>query len=107
MPWYAWGFFANVCFTVNEYIARRDASSSWLAVAPYALPLVIAGNAGVFYAWRDAPSLMTAWGSFFVGSVVLRLLSSHYAVGEPLTPTAWLGVLLIAAGATLVRLGTR
>jgi multidrug transporter EmrE-like cation transporter len=48
---------------------------------------------------------MWAWAVFTSGNIILRVLSSHFLVGETLTWKVGLGVILVLAGGQFVREG--
>lgn len=104
MPWYCWGILANVFIALIEYV-NRTGEYGYLGTLRYTAPLIFAAQMGLFYAWRDAPSMMLAWAAFTVGNTVIRLASVQWAVREPPTFAALAGVAVMVAGAFMVQLG--
>lgn len=106
MTWWLWGLVANLAIGVVEYVNRTGGYSSfWAALPVTAAPLVLA-QIGLFYCWKDAPSMMMGWAVFTLGNVVIRLLSVRFLVGETLSPLVLLGVVLIVLGGRVVSVGT-
>jgi hypothetical protein len=105
VPWYAWSVMANVAIGFIEYRNRTGGfenpgeafSANWF--------LIVISQTGLFYAWRDAPSFMFAWVVFTTGNIALRIISSHFFVGEKLSLTVAYGVALVLIGGQLVRDG--
>lgn len=103
-PWWLASLVANGFIFALERINRSGGFESFSAAIVYTGPLVIAAQWGLFYAWRDAPSLMAAWAFFTVGNLVLRIANS-YTIGEPLNLGTWVGLSLMVLGMMMVRTG--
>lgn len=105
VPWYVWSVLANVAIAVTEFLNRTGgyghAGQAFMRTAP----LIFVAQVGLFYAWRDAPSFMTAWATFTIGNIGLRVLSAHFMVGERLTLDVAFGITMIIMGGHLVRQG--
>ncbi len=105
VPWYAWSILANFSIAVTEYLNRTGgyahAGEAFLRTGP----LIFIAQIGLFYAWRDAPTFLTAWAFFTVGNIGLRVLSAQFLVGERLTLDVGFGIAMIIMGGHLVRNG--
>lgn len=105
VPWLVWSIAANFAIAVTEYMNRtggyENAGQAFLRTAP----LIFVAQVGLFYAWRDAPSFMTAWATFTIGNIGLRVLSAHFMVGEKMTLDVAFGIAMILMGGHLVRQG--
>ncbi len=105
IPWWSWSIVANLSIAIVEYFNRTAGWDHFGVALSRIGPLMLLAQCGLFYAWRDAPSFMYAWAVFTLGNVGLRVISSHFFVGEKLTLTAGLGVSLIILGGHFVRMG--
>jgi multidrug transporter EmrE-like cation transporter len=105
IPWIIWSVAANFAIAATEYLNRtggyEHAGHAFLRTAP----LILIAQVGLFYAWRDAPSFMTAWATFTIGNIGLRVLSAHFIVGERMTLDVFFGIAMIVMGGHLVRQG--
>ena len=105
-PWWVASIIANFTIAGVEYLNRAGGFANFGDALLRTWPLIIVAQFGLFYAWRDAPSFMFAWAFFTSGNLLLRLISTQFAVGEPLTLTTTLGVSLMFGGAYLVKVGS-
>jgi hypothetical protein len=108
MPWYIAAIVANLAIAGVEFVNRRSGSLDTGLMETLALtaPLIFIAQIGLYYCWRDAPSMMLAWAVFTVGNTSLRMISSQYMVGEPLSWATVAGVSTIFFGAYLVKVGS-
>lgn len=107
MPWWAWGLVGNVCVTYNEYVARTGRHASYLdaLTGSWLIPSMLLLQAGIFYSYRGAPSMMFAWATFTLCGIVMRLASTHWALGEGLSWTTMAGIGLVLAGTYAIKVG--
>lgn len=105
MSWWAWAFVANAAIMVIEYLNRTAGFATPLHAFRVTLPMILVGQVGLFYCWRDAPQMLQAWMVFTLGNCVLRLASVTWAVGEVPSFTTLAGVALMMAGGALVKAG--
>ncbi len=105
IPWWIWSLVANFTIAIVEYLNRTGGYENFGVALLRTAPLILVAQCGLFYTWRDAPSFMFAWAFFTAGNVGLRVISSHYFVGEKITLLAGLGVSLIILGGHFVRMG--
>ncbi len=104
--WIAAAIGANIVINLIEYLNRTQGwASPWQALKVTA-PLILLAQIGLFYTWRYAPTMMVGWAVFTAGNAVIRLVSNHYFVGEPLSYTASLGVAVMFAGMMIVKGGS-
>lgn len=105
IPWFAWSIIANFAIAGTEYLNRTGGYNHAGEAFARTAPLIFIAQVGLFYAWRDAPAFMTAWAFFTVGNIMLRVLSSHFMVGERLTLDVAFGIAMVVMGGHLVRQG--
>lgn len=103
--WVCWSLLANAMITFIEYVNRTGGYASFGAVLPHTGLLILIAQAGLFYAWRDASSMMLAWAVFTVGNSAMRLASVTFAVGEVPTPRTLVGICLMLLAVWLVKTG--
>lgn len=96
--WIAASLLANVAMIANEVINRQSATFG-IAIRGTIIPIVI-GQMLLWYLFRHAPSLLTAWIVFSIGNSVLRLTASAAVLHEPvdLRWAALAGALMLFAG---------
>ena len=104
-PWWAASLLANMAIAVIEYLNRTGGYPNFRSALVHTGPLILIGQLGLFYAWRDAPSFMFAWAFFSVMNAAVRLVSNYWFVQEALTPLTLLGVAVMVGGAYLVKIG--
>ncbi len=104
-PWWAASILANFTIAAIEGLNRNAGFTNFGNAIVCTMPLIFAAQYGLFYAWRDAPSMMMAWAFFTAGNSVLRLLSVQYYAGEPLNVTTLAGTAVIFFGAWIVKQG--
>jgi len=97
--------FANVNISIVEYLNRQGHYESYGDALCRTGIFIVMAQYGLWKAWDGAPSFMLAWAFFTAGNLGLRLLSNQFLVGEGLTWTTGAGVVLVAAGVQLVRVG--
>lgn len=106
--WLAASLLANVAINMIEFLNRRAGHDlNFLQQLQHTWWLILVAQFGLFYAYRDAASLMVAWTVFSSANCVMRLISNHFFVGEPMSAMAWCGAGLMMAGMVVVRLGTK
>jgi len=94
---------ANLAINAIEYLNRTGGFATPIDAFKVTAPLIILAQIGLFYAWKGAPSMMVAWAVFSSANCVVRLLSNHYLVGEPLAWQGWAGVAVMFGGMWLVK----
>jgi hypothetical protein len=104
MPWWLPLIVANAGIQYVEYTNRR--SETWQAALPQTLLPIIISQWGLFYGWRHAPSLLTAWAFYTLGNSMARCVTS-FLLGEHFSYLTPLGIGVMFAGSTLVREGMR
>ena len=105
MPWWIASILANVAIAAVEYCNRMSGvhdSNLWDTLKMTA-PMILIAQIGLYFAWRDAPSMMFAWAFFSVGNSLIRLASTYFLVGEPVGWLTVAGVSLMFGGALLVK----
>jgi hypothetical protein len=107
MTWWMASLFANVNIAAVEYLNRTGHYSSFADALLRTAPLIVLAQYGLWKCWDGAPSMMLAWAFFTAGNLGLRLLSNQFLVGEGLTWTTGAGVVLVASGVQMVRIGMK
>jgi hypothetical protein len=105
VTWWIASLIANVNIAVVEYLNRAGKYDSFGEAILRTGVFVMLAQWGLWRCWDGAPSFMTAWAFFTAGNLILRLVSNHFLVGEPLNLLAGAGVALVVAGAQLVKMG--
>lgn len=108
MPWWMASLISNAAIIVVEYL-NRNTPGGWLAVLPRTAPLIVVAQWALYTAWHGAPTWMHAWVVFTLGNSCMRIAAVHAFAGHEVTswPHAGLGILVITAGAFLVKEGLR
>jgi hypothetical protein len=104
MPWWLPLVVSSCCIQFVEYTNRR--AESWQAALPVTIVPIIISQWGLFYGWRYAPAMLTAWAMFTLTNSILRIGSS-VVLGENFSYLTPVGVAVMFAGATLVREGMK
>ncbi len=105
VPWFAWSILANFAIAVTEYMNRTGNYEHAGQAFMHTGPMIFVAQIGLFYAWRDAPTFLTAWAFFTAGNIGLRVLSAHFLVGERLGLGVVIGISLVVLGGHFVRNG--
>lgn len=106
MTWWLSAALACICIQFVE-VANAQATGGWLAVLPRTLVPIVVAQWGLFYTWKNAPNLMTAWALFTLLNSVSRLAASWLAVGQTFDWRTPLGVAVMIGGGQLVKAGLR
>jgi hypothetical protein len=107
MTWWAASLLANANIAIVEYLNRTGNYSSFGEAVCRTGIFIVLAQYGLWRCWDGAPSFMLAWAFFTAGNLGLRLLSNQFLVGEGLSWTAGMGVVLVASGVHLVKLGLK
>lgn len=105
VPWWCYSLLAVCSVTRIEYLHRSAGYEHGLAAFLYTLPFVFLCQFGLFYSFRDASSMFLAWIAFTVTSTLLRIGSSHFLLGERVSPVALAGIACVLLGGWLVKEG--
>jgi multidrug transporter EmrE-like cation transporter len=103
LPWWAWSLVANVAINVIEFLNRTRGYTGPIDAFKETAPLIVLAQIGLLYCWKGAPSMMLAWAFFSSMNALMRLVSNHFFVDEPLSLKGWLGVSVMFAGMYLVK----
>ncbi len=103
--WWLAAFIANVAITAIEYFNRAGGFATWREAIWTTGPFILVAQWALFYTFRDAPSLMLGWWVFAIGSTTMRLLNSHFLLGEPLNWQVGVGVVFVLVGGYFVKAG--
>ena len=102
MNWAAWLLVANIGIAWIEHTYRAGQYPTFYTALPYiTLPILISQWA-LFEGFRAAPSLFVAGAFFSIINVGFRIGNS-FVLGENLNLYNWLGVVMLAASAILLR----
>ena len=105
-PWWVASLIASLAVAGLEYANRVGQFSSFGRALIVTGPLILLTQWGIFYSWRDAPSMLKAWALFFLLNIGFRLVSVQWFVGEGVSFLALGGALLIVLGAFLMKVGS-
>lgn len=107
MNWLAWGVVSNLAIARVEYLNRTGGYAHFWDALPHTWPCIVLAQLGLFMCWRDCPNMLVGWACFTLGNSCIRVLSTRYAVGEPLNTTVLAGVGLMTIASGLVAYGYR
>ena len=105
VPWWLASLVANFFIFKIEALNRMSTSSFTMQFFGTTWWMVLIAQWGLYVAWRTAPSMMLAWAWFTSMNLVLRLISTHFVVGEPMAMTAWIGTSMIFGGMLVMKWG--
>lgn len=94
--WILTSFVANFSIAFLEWNHRT--SGLTLVSLSRVIPAIAVCQAALWFSWRNAPSVMVAWATLTLGNTVLRIISTHFILHEPLSVKIWAGIVLISAG---------
>lgn len=103
MKWIFWLFVSNAGIFWLEYVYRSARYGGFFESLPYITLPVLVSQMGLFYCFRDAPSLFFAGAVFTLSNVILRIVNT-YLLGEHLSPINWFGVALLVIATVLIKL---
>lgn len=103
MHWLSWLLLSNVSIAFVENTYRSGRYSSFLESLPILIVPILCGQLGLFYGFRNAPSLFTAGIAFSLCNVAFRIANSYY-LGESLNLWGWIGVGLLIGSAVCFRI---
>lgn len=101
--WWLGSVIASVCAVVLEAINRSGGYASFDQAILRTFPIILLLQYGLYCSFHGSPSLLMSWAVFNFTNIILRTGMSFY-LGEPLNGLTWLGVALITAGVTAIRL---
>ena len=102
--WFAASLLANVSINIIEYLNRVcPPDRGFLGQLMYTGPLIFVAQLGLFYAWKGAPSMILAWACFSSMNALMRLVSNHFFVNEPLNVQGWVGCACMFLGMYIVK----
>ncbi|MGI9556480.1 MAG: hypothetical protein ACR2N5_00915 [Solirubrobacterales bacterium] len=105
LPWWFWSIVASIGVNYLEYLNRAGGFSSYWAALPATWWVILISQMGLFYCWRDSPSLLLGWATFFLANTFIRIGNVTWAIGEVPTPTHLAGIALVCAGAFTIKAG--
>lgn len=98
-----WLLVANAGIFWIEHVYRAGKYASFIEALPFIAIPILMGQVGLFYGFRQAPSLLFAGALFTLMNVMLRLVNT-YRLGETLNYYNWLGVALLVASTILLKI---
>lgn len=105
VPWWAISLLSNIAIIATEYLNRT--SPTLPAAWSRSWPLILMAQAGLWFSYRHAPSLLGAWIVFTIGNSAVRLLMASTVLGEPFRPQwALLGAGLMVAASFCIKRAT-
>lgn len=94
MPWWLCGLMANAGIVMTEYLNRQNYGGTFLNTIPYTFAFIMIAQWGLYRSWSTAPTMMAAWAFFTAGNSAMRLVNSHFMVGEPMS-SKQIGLVLV------------
>lgn len=105
LPWWAVSLASNVAIIATEYV-NRTSPTLWGAWSR-TWPLILVAQAGLWFSYRHAPSLLAAWIVFTCGNSAIRLLMAATVLGEPFrAPWALAGAALMVLASWCIKRAT-
>ncbi len=105
VPWWAASLVANGFIFRIEMLNRISKAETFIDQLGLIWWMILIAQWGLFRAWSGAPSFMLAWAWFTSMNLLLRVISTHYFVGEPMNLYVWVGTSLIFGGMIVVKAG--
>jgi len=103
MTWWHWLLVSNLAIAVVEYMYRKGDYDSFIVSLPYIAIPVLAGQVGLFYGFRHAPSLVIAGVTFSIINALIRV-GNTLILGERLGVYQILALCLMILAAIVARL---
>lgn len=94
---------SNVAIMWLEWVYRSGTFTSFLTAIPSIIIPVLVAQAGLFYGFKLAPSLLLAGAAFSLLNIVLRSVNSTI-LGEPMTLYTILGIVLLLASVVVLNI---
>lgn len=102
MHWIARVVVANVGIFWIEHAYRAAKYASFFHALPYIALPVLVSQAGLFYGFRQAPSLFLCGAVFTLINVALRVVNA-FRLGEVPNAYNWAGILALVAAVILLK----
>lgn len=100
--WILWIVLSNVSVTYLEWAYRTAKYASFTESLPYIIVPILVTQLGLFYGFRNAPSLFLCAAVFTTINTLLRVATVLY-IGERMLAVNWLGVALLFVGVLLLK----
>ena len=100
--WILWIVLSNVSVTYLEWVYRTAKYTSFTESLPYIILPILVTQLGLFYGFRNAPSLFLCAAVFTTINTLLRVATVLY-IGEKMLLVNWLGVVLLFLGVMLLK----
>lgn len=100
--WILWIVLSNVSVTYLEWVYRTGKYPSFIESLPYIILPILVTQLGLFYGFKQAPSLFLCAAVFTTINTVLRVATVLY-IGEQMQPINWLGVMFLFIGVVLLK----
>ena len=101
--WIFWVLVANAGIFWVEHAYRSAKYGNFFLALPYIALPVIVSQAGLFYAFRQAPSLFLCGAVFTLVNVALRTINA-YRLGEAPNIYNWAGIALLCISVILLKI---
>ena len=82
--WFLWIALSNIGVFALEYVYRSGRWESFWAAFPYIVVPVLVVQFGIFYGFKQAPSLILAGAAFGMLGILLRIFNA-FLLGEQFT----------------------
>ena len=104
MPWWLGGIIANIGIAYIEMTNRTSTTETWLGTLQYTAIPIILTQWGLYFAWKNAPSMMTAWVFFTAGNSLARIITAYW-IGEPPGIKTWIAICMCLSAAVIMKFG--
>lgn len=100
--WIVWLILSNAGIFWLEYLYRSGKYPNFVVALPEILLPVLVSQMGLFYAFRQAPSLFICGSVFTLMNIALRLVNNH-RLGETLNNYNIAGIALLVVSVILIK----
>jgi drug/metabolite transporter (DMT)-like permease len=100
--WVLWIVLSNVSVTYLEWAYRTAKYPSFIESLPHIIVPILVTQVGLFYGFRQAPSMFLCAAVFTTINTVLRVATVLY-LGEKMLLVNWIGVGLLFIGVVLLK----
>lgn len=105
MAWWLASLVANAAIILTEAVNRSGLG--WSATFVRTLPLIAAAQAGLYLAFRGAPSWLVAWTVFTLGNSAMRVAMVRFTADGEISswPLVACGIAAMTVGALILKEG--
>lgn len=100
--WILWIVLSNISVTYLEWAYRTAKYPEFFTSLPYIIIPILCTQLGLFYGFRQAPSLFLCAAVFTTINTLMRVATVIY-LGEKMLLINWLGVAVLFAGVMMLK----